>query len=100
MRDAIQYPNTLPGAVGRFRPEQIADRSTWNRIPDAQTILSGMVLIAVRPVGGSTVVTLNPTDPGTVDGGDGNDATEWGPGWLERPGGYGYLARHAQGGAR
>lgn len=95
MRDSIQRPSdTLPGMVGRFRGEQIAHRSTWNRLPDLPTNFSAMSLIRVHPANGSTIVTVNPTDPGTTDAGDGTAPNEWGPGWLERPGGYGYNARH------
>ena len=94
MRPAIQYPNTVPGHVGRFRTEQIAQRSTWNRLPDEPTNFSAMSIIRVHPIGGSTITTLNPTDPGTVDGGQGDTIGEQGPGWLLRPGGYGQVAKH------
>lgn len=94
MRAEIQNPNPTPGMVGRFTLGQIAQRSTWNRLPDVGTNLSAMHVIRMRPANGSTVVQLNPTDPGTVDGGDGNDYTENGPGWLMRPGAYGPSGKH------
>lgn len=90
------YPRTKPGSVGRFTEGQIATRSTWNRLPDMPTNFSAMSVIRVHPVGGSTIVQLNPLDPGTTDAGDNTAGTEWGPGWLERPGGYGHIARHGR----
>lgn len=96
MRAEIMHPGQVgrPGAVGRFQPAQIAQRSTWNRLPDEPTNFSAMSVIRVHPVNGSTVVTLNPTDPGTVEGGQGEWIGEQGPGWLMPPGGYGQVAKH------
>jgi hypothetical protein len=75
MRDSIMSPSTNPGSVGKFRPEQIAQRTTWSRVPD-----------------GSTIAVMNPLDPGTIADG-GGDADGNGPGWLRRPHGYGTLFR-------
>lgn len=76
----------------KLRPEQIADRSTWARVPDAQVAMAAAHVIHVIPLGASTVTVLNPLDPGTVaDVATGEDR----PGWLARPGAEGstYRAR-------
>lgn len=90
MRESIMSPSTNPGSVGKFRPEQIAQRTTWSRVPDEQTALAAMHVIHVVPANGSTIAVMNPLDPGTiVDGGADSDGQ--GPGWLRRPHGYGTL---------
>lgn len=74
-------PVNVAGKVRRFRPEQIAQRSSWNRLADLPTNFAAFVTVSVRPVGSSTITELNPLDPGTSS----TPGTEWGPGWLERP---------------
>jgi len=64
--------------IGKLRPEQIAQMSTWSAVPDDQNILAAMHIIHVAPAGRTTITTLNPTDPGTDAGPD--------RGWLARPG--------------
>lgn len=91
MRESIMSPSNHPPAIGRFTPAQIAQRSTWARVPDQQTSVAAMHIIHVRPVHGSTITELNPLDPGTVD--DATDAGEYGPGWLSRPHARGSLYR-------
>jgi hypothetical protein len=92
MRESIMSPSTHPGSVGKFRPEQIAQRTTWRRVPDEQTAIAAMHVIHVVPHNGSTITALNPLDPGTVADG-GADADGMGYGWLHRPHGYGMLFR-------
>lgn len=53
-----------PGMVGRLRQEQIAQQSTWTRIPEGQRIFADMHVIHVVPENGSTTTQVNPTDPG------------------------------------
>jgi hypothetical protein len=88
MRESIMSPSNHPAALGRFTVGQIAQRTTWRRVPDVQSALAAMHVIHVVPQNGSTVTELNPLDPGTVSDG-GWDADGMAPGWLDRP--------HAQG---
>jgi hypothetical protein len=53
----------VPGQVGRFRPEQIVQQSTWNRVPnEAQNIALMHTIRCVREAA-TTVTTVNPLDP-------------------------------------
>ena len=82
---------TYPPAVGRLRPEQIAQMSTWDRVPDAQSELAALHIIHVTPAGGTTVTHLNPLDPATdLVAGDGDDPYI---GWVARPGALGAVTR-------
>lgn len=76
-------------AARKLLPEQIAQRSTWTRVPDQETTLAAMHAIHVVPMGATTVTHLNPLDPGTVPDAE----TEGGPGWLVRPGDEGRIFR-------
>lgn len=80
------WPLTYPAAVGRLRPEQIATRSTWARVPDNETRTAAMHAIHIVPANGSTITEVNPLDPGTTEDADP-------PLWLERPHGYGHVAQ-------
>lgn len=80
--------NYPPGA-GKLRPEQIAQRSTWARVPDRETTLAAMHAIHVAPMGASTVTHLNPLDPGTVA----DTEVDRGPGWLVGPADEGRVFR-------
>lgn len=75
----------------KLQPEQIAQRSTWARVPDQETTLAAMHAIHVVPMGASTVTHLNPLDPATVA--DIEAEPEAGPGWLVRPGDEGPVFR-------
>ena len=84
--ESIDTPSNYPPAVGRFRPEQIATRSTWNVVPDDQARTAAMHAVHIVPANGSTVTEVNPLDPGTTE--DADPAL-----WLERPHGYGYVTK-------
>lgn len=79
-------PINYPPAVGRFRPEQIAQRSTWGVVRDDERRTTAMHVIHIVPANGSTITEVNPLDPGTTEDADP-------PSWLERPHGYGYVAQ-------
>jgi hypothetical protein len=51
-------------SVNKFRPDQIAQQSTWTRIPEAQRTVASMRIIHIVPSNGSTVTYVNPIDPG------------------------------------
>lgn len=86
MRETIMTPSNAPGSIGKFKPEQVRDRLTWGIVPDDQIALAAMHVIHVVPVNGTTLTVLNPTDPATVA----DTASDC---YLERPGGYGHVAR-------
>lgn len=90
MREHIMSPSNHPPALGRFTAGQIAQRSTWARVPDEQTALAAMHVIHIVPAHGSTITELNPLDPGTTDD---NADTAGGPGWLDRPHARGTIYR-------
>lgn len=52
------------GTIGRFRPEQIEQQSTWQQVPNDQTTTAAMTLIRQIPSDSSTVTTINPLDVG------------------------------------
>lgn len=82
------YPDPIAGkrrSVCNLTDEQIAQRSTWSRVPDLDgSPLLGMHAINVGMMGRTTVTVVNPLDPGTVD--DGNATDGGGTGWLEPAG--------------
>lgn len=84
--ETVSSPSNYPAAVGRFRPEQIAQRATWGVVPDDQMRTAAMHAVHVVPANGSTVTEVNPLDPGTVD--DADPAL-----WLDTPHGYGYVSK-------
>lgn len=88
--DRIPADYAYQPQAGKLREDQVAQRSTWSRVPDAQVELAAAHVIHVLPLGASTVTLLNPLDPGTVaDPATGQDR----PGWLMRPGADGSLHR-------
>lgn len=89
--ERLQSPSNYPAQVGKLRPEQIAQRSTWGRVPDAQSALAAMHVIHVAPAGSTTVTRLNPLDPGTVSRGAPDDRHDAYIGWFERAGDDGRL---------
>jgi hypothetical protein len=54
----------VPGQVGRLRQEQIAQQSTWTRVPDSARLVASMHIVHIVPSNGSTETWVNPTDPG------------------------------------
>lgn len=68
----------VPGMVGRFRPEQIAQRSTWGKIPDQDKVFASMHVVHVTPANGSTECRVNPVDPGDGFYVDPGDSSSWG----------------------
>lgn len=86
MRETIMSPSNSPGSVGKFAPEQVRNRMTWAVVPDDETAVAAMHVVHVVPANGSTLTIVNPCDPATV-------ADTAAGGYLERPGGYGFLAR-------
>jgi hypothetical protein len=52
------------GSIGRFRPEQIAQMSTWTVVPESQRISTSMHIKHIVPANGSTITYVNPLDPG------------------------------------
>lgn len=58
----------MPGQVGRLRPAQIAQQSTWDGVPQPQRTEAAMHTIHVVPAGSSTVTYVNPMDPMTTAG--------------------------------
>lgn len=54
------------GQVGRFRPEQIHQRSNWDGIPESpavQSTLSALALVKTQRHNMSTITEVNPLDP-------------------------------------
>lgn len=52
------------GMVGRFRQEQIAQQSTWTRVPQEIRVWADMHVVHIVPENGSTTTIVNPVDPG------------------------------------
>jgi hypothetical protein len=65
-----------PGQVGRFRPEQIAQQSTWTVIPEDQRIFASMHVKSIVPSNATTITYVNPVDPGS--GGYYDKPSDWG----------------------
>ena len=53
-----------PPSVGKFRPEQIAQQSTWTVVAPKDRQNVAMHLIRIVPSNGSTLTYVNPVDPG------------------------------------
>lgn len=87
MRESIMEPGFVgqQGAVGKLTGDQVNDRLTWAQIPDSQVATAAMHVIAVRPANGSTITSVNPTDPCTEG--------ETTPGYLVRPSAYGPVVK-------
>lgn len=54
----------VPGQVGRFRPQQLAQIKTWAGVQDSRTTEAALRYIRVSPKGSSTITQINPLDPG------------------------------------
>ena len=54
----------VPGQIGRFRPEQIAQQSTWTVVPEGKRVDASIHTIHVVPKNASTMTYVNPLDPG------------------------------------
>lgn len=89
--ERITSPSNYPPRVGKLRPEQIAQRSNWTRVPDRQAAMAAAHIVHVVPAGATTVTHLNPMDPGTVSRGADDDRHDAYLGWLEREGDTGRL---------
>lgn len=70
----------MPPSVGKFRPEQIAQMSTWTVVPESERIASSMTTKHIVPANASTETTVN-----TLDVGDGM--------YLDKPGARGTVHR-------
>lgn len=53
------------GTSGKFRPEQIAQRSTWARIGDPGTTIGAITTIRLRMFNKTTETRVNPVDVGS-----------------------------------
>lgn len=80
-----------PNRVQKLRPEQIADRSTWGRVPETDMIKAASHMIRVVPVGSTTITEMFELDPG-ISG----ETVGEGRGWSEPPRGYGPVAVHGR----
>lgn len=78
-------PSTNPPTVGKFADQQLPNRLSWGIIPDDEMSLAAMHVVHIYPLNGSTITTVNPTDPAT----DQDVRT----GWLERPSAYGPIVK-------
>lgn len=79
------------GRHRKLRPEQIADRSTWGRVPEADAVKAASHMIRVVPVGSTTITQMFELDPGISGATVGE-----GRGWFEPPQGYGPVAVHGR----
>lgn len=75
------------GGVQKLRPEQIATRSTWGRVPDVDMTKAAMRVVHVVPAGATTITAVNELDPGTLGESVGDDSRLW----FDRPASYGYV---------
>jgi hypothetical protein len=74
-----------PGQVGRFRPTQIVQQSTWDGIKEQKVkTTAALHSINVQPSNSSTTTFVNPLDPG-----DSEDPTN--DEWKNPPGSWGTL---------
>jgi hypothetical protein len=54
----------MPPSIGRFRPEQIAQQSTWTVVPENQRTSTSMHIKHIVPSNGSTTTYVNLLDNG------------------------------------
>ena len=94
MERLIFNANAAPwyGKVEKLRPEQIAQRSTWGRVPDVDMSKAAAHVIRVRPEHNSTVTEMFELDPG-ISG----ETVGEGRGWSAVPAGSGSVAIHGRG---
>ncbi|MGH7483981.1 MAG: hypothetical protein ACREMY_00070 [bacterium] len=76
----------------KLRPEQIAQRSTWGRVPDIDMAKATQYVITVRPSNGSTVTEMFELDPGISGATVGE-----GRGWSVIPSAEAPVAIHGRG---
>jgi hypothetical protein len=84
-----RMPMNWPNKIQKLRPEQIADRQTWGRVPETDMIKAASHVIRVVPAGSSTVTEMFELDPGISGYGEGR-------GWSEPPRGQGLVAVHGR----
>lgn len=75
----------------KLRPEQIAQRRTWGRVPDTDMTKAAAHTIRVRPEGNSTCTEMFELDPG-ISG----ETVGEGRGWSAVPAGNGSVAVHGR----
>lgn len=69
-----------PGRIRKLRPEQIADRTTWARVPETDMVKAASHIIRVVPAGSTTITHMFELDPGISGMSPGE-----GRGWWEPP---------------
>jgi hypothetical protein len=82
----------FPGFAQKLLPEQIAQRSTWGRVPDQQMTNAAMHVISVVPVKSTTITLVNELDPGLY----GETADDGAGAWFDPPAAYGHNAIHGR----
>jgi hypothetical protein len=53
-----------PPSINKFRPEQIAQQSTWTKVPEEKRVETSVHVIHIVPSNASTITYVNPLDPG------------------------------------
>lgn len=100
MADDQPTPEFRFGVLGRrgqahtqkLRDEQIANQSTWGRVPETDMIKAASHSIRVVPVGSTTITIMNELDPGISE-----ESVGEGRGWTDVPKSYGPIAIHGRG---
>lgn len=67
-----------PPSVGKFRPDQIANRATWDSVPDAPAQAAQMHYLAMVRKAATTETFINPLDPGDTVADWSNPPADWG----------------------
>lgn len=80
-----------PGRVQKLRPDQIANQSTWGRVPETDMIKAASHMIRVVPVGSTTITHMFELDPGISE-----ETVGEGRGWSDPPRSYGNVAVHGR----
>jgi hypothetical protein len=79
------------GRAQKLTDGQIADRSTWGRVPETDMIKAASHSIRSVPAGSTTITLFNELDPG-ISG----ETVGEGRGWSEPPRGYGPVQAHGR----
>lgn len=79
------------GRAQKLTDGQIADRSTWGRVPETDMVKAASHSIRSVPAGSTTITVMNDLDPG-ISG----ETVGEGRGWSEPPRGYGPVAVHGR----
>lgn len=82
----------FPGGAQKLRPDQIAQRSTWGRVPNTEMTSAAMHSITVIPARSTTITMVNELDPALY----GESADESSTLWFDPPAGYGHNAIHGR----